>query len=293
MDVNQSKSLNYLVKNKYVILNYTFVRLNNLFSKTKKWHLLIKIIPILIVILILKLIFHQYGFEVVSLNALFTSIIAATTFLIGFLIAGVISDYKESEKIPGDMAASLEAIYDEAYILHKNKGNSVTNGFILNYKDFLHILLAWFYRKERTRVIIGKLHHMNDYFAEFESMMQANFLTRMKNEQNKIRKMIIRIDNIRDLSFIQSGYTIVEILVFLVVVGLLITKVEPFYESVFFTITVSFLLIYMINLIKDLDNPFDYSEHGENGTEVSLKPIHDLIIRINEDKKQSPEVNEL
>jgi hypothetical protein len=30
-------------------------------------------------------------------------------------------------------------------------------------------------------------------------------------------------------------------------------------------------------LIKDLDNPFDYVENGESGTEISLKPIHDLI----------------
>jgi hypothetical protein len=268
------------------------VLLKNLFSKKEKWYLLIKSIPILIAIFILKLVFHYFGFEVVGLNALFTSIIAATTFLIGFLIAGVISDYKESEKIPGDMAASLEAIYDETYILDKNKGNRVTNDFISNYKDFLQSLLEWFYRKERTRVIIGKLHQMNNYFAEFENMMQANFLARMKNEQSNLRKMVIRIDNIRDLSFIQSGYTIVEILAFLVVVGLLIMKVEPFYESVFFTLTVSFLLIYMINLIKDLDNPFDYSEHGEKGTEISLKPLHDLIVRINEDKKQSPKADE-
>jgi hypothetical protein len=48
---------------------------------------------------------------------------------------------------------------------------------------------------------------------------------------------------------------------------------------------VPFLLVYMINLIEDLDNPFDYSTHGESGTEVSLKPIHDLISRVSEDKK--------
>jgi hypothetical protein len=31
----------------------------------------------------------------------------------------------------------------------------------------------------------------------------------------------------------------------------------------------------MVFLIKDLDNPFDYSEKGESGTEISLKPLHD------------------
>jgi hypothetical protein len=121
---------------------------------------------------------------------------------------------------------------------------------------------------------------MNDYFSEFEGLMQANFLARMKNEQSNLRKMIIRIDNIRDLSFIQSAYAIVESLAFFVIAGLLILKLEPFHEALFFTILVSFLMVYMIFLIKDLDNPFDYSQHGESATEVSLKPIHDLVARI-------------
>jgi hypothetical protein len=260
------------------------VRLKILTPKTKKWNLLIKIIPVLIAIFILKLIFHNYGFEIVDLNALFTSIIAATTFLIGFLIVGVIADYKESEKIPGDIAASLETIYDEAYILNKNKGSKVTEAFILYYNDFLKSLIEWFYRKQRTKEIIGKLHEMNNYFAEFESMMQAGFLSRMKNEQSNFRKMVIRVDNIRDLSFIKSGYIIVEILTSLVVVGLVLMKLEPFYESMFFALTVSFLFIYMIGLIRDLDNPFDYSA-GEGGTEISLKPLHDLIKRVNDYEK--------
>jgi len=259
-------------------------------SKAKKWILLIKIIPILAAIFIVKLIVHNFGFEIVDLNALFTSIIAATTFLIGFLIAGVITDYKESEKIPGDMAASLETMYDEASILDKNKHSKVTKDFILYYNDFLESIVDWFYRKQRTKAILGKLNGMNSYFGEFESLMQSGFLSRMKNEQSNLRKQVIRVDNIRDVTFIQSGYIIVEILAFLVVSGLVLMKLQPFYEGMFFSLTVSFLLIYMIALIKDLDNPFDHSTNGESGTEVSLKPIHDLITRVNEYKKIPPEV---
>lgn len=246
----------------------------------KKWNLTIRIVPILIGIFVLKLVFHRYGLEFISLNALFTSLIAATTFLIGFLITGVISDYKESEKIPGDMSASLESIYDEVYILDKNKGNEFTKKYLVFYKNFLNSLVDWFYRKEKTKSMLSKLHQMDDHFADLESMIQPNFLTRMKNEQGNLRKMIIRVDNIRDMTFIQSAYAIVEALAFFVVVGLLILKVEPFYEALFFTILVSFLMVYMIFLIKDLDNPFDYSEKGESGTEVSIKPIHDLIERV-------------
>jgi hypothetical protein len=256
------------------------MKLNDFVPKRKKWHIALILVPILICIFILKLVFHYMNLEVISLNALFTSLIAATTFLIGFLITGVISDYKESEKIPGDMAASIETIHDEAYILNKNKKTKITKDFLIFHRDFLNSINEWFYRKERTKTMLEKLHEMNNYFAQFEPLTQANFLTRMKNEQSNLRKMIIRIDNIRDLNFIQSAYAIVEVLVFFIVAGLLLMKLEPFYESLFFTGLVSFIVLYMLLLIRDLDNPFDYSEHGENGTEVSLKPIHDLISRL-------------
>ncbi|MDD5396653.1 MAG: hypothetical protein PHW24_01185 [Candidatus Moranbacteria bacterium] len=254
--------------------------IKKIFPKLKKWHLAIKIIPIMLGIVVLKLLFHKFSLEFISLNALFTSLIAATTFLIGFLITGVISDYKESEKIPGDMASGLEALYDEIYILDKNKGNSTTKNFIVFHKEFLKSIIDWFYRKEKTRSILDKLHKMDDHFAELESIIQPNFLTRMKNEQANIRRMVVRVDNIRDLSFVQSAYAIVESLAFFVIFGLLVLKVEPFYEALFFTTLVSFLMVYMIFLIKDLDNPFNYSEHGESGTEVSIKPIRDLIARL-------------
>jgi hypothetical protein len=254
--------------------------IKKLFPKMQKWYLVFAIVPILIGIFILKLLFHKFGFEFISLNALFTSLIASTTFLIGFLITGVISDYKESEKIPGDMAAGLESLYDEIYILDKNKGDVSTKNFLAFYREFLKSIIDWFYRKEKTRSILEKLHKMDDHFAQLESIIQPNFLTRMKNEQGNVRRMVIRIDNIRDLSFIPSAYAIAEALAFFVIFGLLILKVEPFYEALFFTILVSFLLVYMIFLIKDLDNPFDYSEHGEKGTEVSIKPIRDLIDRV-------------
>lgn len=37
----------------------------------------------------------------------------------------------------------------------------------------------------------------------------------------------------------------------------------------------------MIFLIRDLDNPFDYVSHGNTGTEVPLKPLHDFALRMN------------
>lgn len=247
----------------------------------KKWHLLFKIIPMLVLVCIFKYGIHIYNLEFVSLNTLFSSIIASTTFLIWFLITWVISDYKESEKIPWDLASIIETIYDELYILDKNKGSDITKSFLTFHKSFIVLILDWFHRKVSTRALLDHLHQINDRFASLESLMQANFLSRMKNEQSNLRKLIIRIDNIRDLSFIQSAYAIVETLAFFLILSLIFMKIEIFYESIIFVLLVSFLVIYMIMLIKDLDNPFDYKSNWENWTEVSLKPIRDVLERVN------------
>ena len=248
----------------------------------RRWHLALQVAPLLIPILGVKLFFHWMEWEFLSVNPLFTSLVAATTFLMGFLITGVIADYKESEKIPTEIAASIEVLYDESYIIDKNKNSHVSRAFHGFLLDFTSKLNNWFYRKEKTKNVLEHISAMNEYFAEFETLTQANFVTRMKQEQNNLRKLITRIHTIRETTFVQSAYTIVEALSFFLIMGMIFLKLEPFYESVFFVALVSLIVLYMIFLIKDLDNPFDYMSHDETATEVSLKPVHDLELRLKE-----------
>jgi len=243
----------------------------------QKWSLVFKILPILVFIIALKIIAHYAGFEVITLNALYTSLVAGTIFLMGFLISGVLTDYKESEKIPSELSASIESLYDEAYTAHRGKNSKSALKFIEYQKLFVHSLIGWFWKKERTVALLEKIRGMNDLFVEMEKEgVQANYIIKMKNEQSNIRKIILRAHAIRDTEFIASAYAIVEALAFFLTLGLILIKVEPFYESLFFTTLVTFLVTYMIVLIRDLDNPFDYSANGERGTEVSLKPLHEL-----------------
>jgi hypothetical protein len=239
--------------------------------------------PLMIVIAVLKLISHKFNFEVMELNALFTSLVAGTIFLIGFLISGVLSDYKESEKIPNELTASLKSMSDDAYTIWKSKNSQTAREFIDFQKTFLDSLMKWFYKKERTKTLLEDLRQMNEFFVDLdkEGIIPA-YIIKMKNEQNNIRKLILRVDTIRDTEFIGSAYAIVEAMGVLTGLGLIIIKIEPFYASLFLTLLVSFLISYMVFLIIDLDNPFDYSSKGETGTEISLKPLHDLEIVLKE-----------
>ncbi len=243
----------------------------------QKWLIALKILPLIALVTALKFVSHKLGFEVMELNALFSSLVAGTIFLIGFLISGVLTDYKESEKLPSELAALLRNLYDDTLTIHKGKNSVAAKEFIVFQKDFISSLKDWFYKKVKIKVVLDKLSAMNDYYIALEKEgIQANYIIKIRNEQNNIRKMIMRIDTIRDTEFIGSAYAIVEAMGFLTVFGLLIIKIEPFYASLFLTLLITFLISYMFLLIKDLDNPFDYAANGETGTEVSLKPIYDF-----------------
>ncbi|HEY9204634.1 MAG TPA: hypothetical protein VIO58_01835, partial [Candidatus Methanoperedens sp.] len=136
-------------------------------------------------------------------------------------------------------------------------------------------------KKERTRSLMNKIDGLNDFFLAFESLTQANFIARLKQEQSAIRRMLIRIHTIRETSFVSGGYAIAEAITVLLIIGLLFVRIDPFYEALFFVSAIAFLQTYMIVLIKDLDNPFDYGEE-KGPDEVSLKPLDDLRLRIEE-----------
>lgn len=258
------------------------LEIDELFKRTSKqilnkFSVVLKVAPIMILVAVGKYFAHKYHFEFFEMNAIFTSLVAGTIFLIGFLISGVLSDYKESEKLPSELAASLRTLRDDCFTINRNKDSVAAQGFVIYQKDFYKVLMNWFFKRIGTNECLEWISNMNNYISDLEKEgVGVNYIIRLKNEQNSIRKMVMRIDTIREIDFIGTAYTIVEIMGLVITVGMVIIKIEPFMASMFFSVLVSFLISYMFFLIRDLDNPFDYSIKGESGTEVSLKPLHDL-----------------
>jgi hypothetical protein len=231
------------------------------------------------VIVAIKFLAHAFGLEFLTINNLFSGIIAANVFLMGFLLSGVLSDYKESEKIPGEIASSINNIYSELIYLFDDKKIVKSKECMLYCQELTKSILDWFYRKERTTNLVSKTRYLNSLFAKIENDTQANYIVRLKNEMSVLSKTIIRVDTIRDTDFISSGYQISISITTLMCFGLVCSKIDPFYESLFFVGVISFLMIFLILLIHDLDDPFAYSKKfsAEN---VSLYPIKRVLTEI-------------
>lgn len=245
----------------------------------KDRRILFRVLPFIFVIMALKLGLHYMDLELLSINAIFSGLIGANVFLMGFLLSGVLADYRESERIPGEVAATLTTIADEFQITHQRNPTRQTANALNHLRDLANDIHAWLYKKERSSVVMEKITRLNHDFFALEPITQVNAITRMKQEQNTLRKLIIRIHTIRETNFISSGYYIAQSTTILLLLGLILARIEPFYESLFFVFVVSYLLLFLLFLIRDLDNPFGYYE-VESSEDVSLKPLDDALMDI-------------
>ena len=257
----------------------------------KEHRIFYRVLPWILLLVLAKLVLHRYNLELLSINSIFSGLIGANVFLMGFLLSGVLADYKESERIPGELAAILATLADEMQSIHRRAQVPIALAALEHVRDLGSTIHRWLHKQERSSSVMALIAGLNDHFLAVEPLTQANFIARLKQEQSALRKLIIRIHTLRETDFISSGYFIAATTSILLLLGLVCARIEPFYESLFFLVMVSYLLLFLMFLIRDLDNPFGYYEN-ESSEDVSLKPLEDamadLQARVTQERQGEP-----
>ena len=242
-------------------------------------YLLLRVSALVALVVSAKFLVHFLGWEIISVNPLFSGIVAANVFLMGFLLSGTLSDFKESERLPGELSACLENLAQEVSGIRMAKPEAKVDACLVHLSIISQDILSWFYKKHRTAELLDHLNELTPQFAMMEQWTQATLVARLKQEQSNLRRTLIRIHTIRETSFVSTGYLLADMVTFLLCAGLILARIEPFYESLFFVSVISYLMIYLLMLIRDLDNPFGYYERY-SGEDVSLKPLVDTASRL-------------
>ena len=241
--------------------------------------LLLRVSAIIALVVGAKLLVHFLGWEIISINPLFSGIVAANVFLMGFLLSGVLSDFKESERLPGELGACLENLAQEVCGIRMARPEANVGSCLVLLSQLSQDILSWFRKKHHTAELLEHVNGLTPLFAMMEQWTQATLVARLKQEQSNLRRTLIRIHIIRETSFVSSGYLLADLITVLLCVGLILAKIEPFYESLFFVSVISYLMIFLLMLIRDLDNPFGYYDRN-SGEDVSLKPLEDASSRL-------------
>lgn len=245
----------------------------------KHYRLLVRALFLVALLLCAKYAIHLFGLEVLTINILFSGLVASNVFVMGFLLSGVLADYKESERIPGEIATSLESLAQDLRGIQIAKPEAPVTPALAQVLQTGKMFYAWFHKKEALATVFQHLDDLTRMFAHLEPYTSAPLIMRLKLEQTTLRRILIRVHTIRETSFIKAGYLLADLITFLICTGLLFAKIEPFYESLFYVAIIACFMIYILLLIRDLDNPFDYDD-ATSCEDVSLQPLKETLTRL-------------
>jgi len=242
--------------------------------RKSKYHLLFSVLPIVLLAGVIKVIFHLLGWEVIpkELTTFFPSILTGIIFILGFLLAGVVTDYKESERIPNDIAASLFAIWQEASFIKNVQNCPSVPGMISRLKLFVPTLKEEFFlkRNDQLQKLLDSLS--DDVILLGKEGATPNYLFRMKIEITNLKKLINRVTVIKTTDFIPSVFICIQAITITFLAVYCLLAVDPWWGGLILVCIFTFVIFSILTLIKDMEDPFEYDGTGHSKSdEVSLE----------------------
>ena len=237
----------------------------------KKFWVIWKTVAIVMVLLIVKLVIDYYKIDVIIPSPVITALVAGVIFTMAAIFTGVLADYKESEKIPGELAATIRNLYKDiriATVTHKD----LTFDMHEHIRELLLTMNRNFRRNEwKLREInpaIDKIDEDIEHLAT-DGIAPA-FITKIRTEMSNLEKLSYRIDTIMETSFLPAAYAIAIIATASVLITLMFTKMDPYYEALTLFSSITFVLVGILLLINDMDNPFEVGHKSSADVDLSI-----------------------
>jgi hypothetical protein len=240
-----------------------------------KYGLILKALGITLALLVFRLIFDYLKFDILPVTNLITAFISGAIFTIAIIYSGTLIDYKESEKIPGEITTSLRTFYSDLELV-RVPDMTLVKGMQEKTAGLLRCINTNFRSNEWNLDEMDKaIDTINADISKLVDLnVPPNFVIKLKTEMTMIDRLSHRIKTIADTSFIPAAYAISELAAVGVIILLLFIKLDPYYEGVIIFTVLCMLLTALLMLIKDMDNPF---EVGKNSyADVDLFLLWDL-----------------
>lgn len=250
----------------------------------KRFAILLRTLVLVGLVAAVKYAAHQNGLEIMQVNSLFTSVISGGIFIMGVILAGTMTDYKESERLPAEIVASVDNIYDEGKYIYAvyPKFNQT------KLADTIKHFLQSFQSDIRTDRMVQSAHDLEKIYESILEMeylkVPANYLVRLKSEVGLVKKNVLRIEHIQRTSFMPSAYVLFETLGLSIIALLVVTKIDPFLSNMATTAIISYVFIYTNRLLRIMDKPF--IKHGKSVDTVSLFLVREFEERITAETKE-------
>jgi len=248
-------------------------------------HYRIFIISVIVTSLLIgvKYILHSFGLEPIVLGTLHGSAISGVIFVIGFILSATIADYKEAERIPAEAAATIEDMHEDILTIQANYPKVDVAAYTTQLEKVTKTL-AGDLRNSKSNKAKTQLQELMRLNAQLETAgVPANFIVKLKQQQASLVRHLFRVNYIQRISFIPSASILVWAIVILAIVLMMITAIEPFLGGMLLTGIITFILVYVLQLIQVIKTPF-HSE-GKTKDDVSVFLLERTLDHIRSHKK--------
>jgi hypothetical protein len=246
-----------------------------------KWGLIFKAFGITLSLLMVRLVFDYLNFDILAVTNLITAFIGGAIFTIAIIFAGTLTDYKESEKIPSEIATSIRSFYSDLdlvrvqdkTIVQRMKENtaSLLRSINTNFRNNTWSMEEMDSAVDTLNADISRLVDLN---------VPPNFIIKLKTEVTNIDRISHRVKTIAETSFIPAAYAISELAAAGVIILLFFVKLDPFYEGLVLFTVLCMLLTALLLLIRDMDNPFEVGK--KTYADIDLFLLWDLEKKLDE-----------
>jgi hypothetical protein len=147
-----------------------------------RWRVAIETGLLVAGIVVAKLVIDALSWDFVALSPLHTSIVAGGIFVIGLIVAGTLTDYKESDRVPAELAAALANIHEDGISIKETKPTfdlaSLQQALVNVVKTFKHDL-----SDTSSRTCLTAIAQLSRSFLELERLeVPANYIVRLRQE---------------------------------------------------------------------------------------------------------------
>jgi hypothetical protein len=244
--------------------------MSSLFSLAK-WRLFLTVLPLAFLFGLAKVGLHRLGWEPWAFDSLTGSLFGAATFVIAFVLSGTLGDFNSSSEMPGQISNSIETIQDGNLLIAKINPEydpkPLTDGLI----NVAQTLLDWLQKQQPVADVEAALDQLNILFADLLQYGNAPTVNRAQTELARIRILINKIGSNRDSDFLGPAYALLEVFLIGAIVALLLIGADLFSENLVVSCLLFTSFTYLLLLIRDLDNPFQYD--GKSSVDVDLSQL--------------------
>lgn len=235
-----------------------------------KWRLLLKVLPLWFVFSLVKVALHSLHWEPWTFDLQKSALLAAVTFIAALLLNGVLGDYNTSRLMPLQIVNSVAAMQDCVRLGCATCPDYDAKPWWSQLAGLVDAILGWLQADRPFTDIEQALVQLTPLMADLQQQTPIAIAPRLQAEQSQIRVAVNNIQQIRDVDFLKPANALLESFWSGAIVTLLLVKSPTLSESVLVPGLIFLVFTYLLLLILDLENPFQYDGKSSVAIDLSL-----------------------